>query len=49
MRAAKGEKENTRERSKLLVSQASEDKGAVGEARERERKSRAEAVGGINE
>ena len=48
MREADRDRENARYRSKSLVSKYDEDEGVVREAREKERNTRAEAVGGIN-
>ena len=48
LRAAERERENARDKSKLLVRQAGEDKAVVREVRERERNARAKAAGGIN-
>ena len=49
LRTAEKERENTRDRVKLLVKQTNKDEGVVIEARDRERNSKAEAVGGIGE
>ena len=48
LRAAKRERDDARNKVKLLVRQANEAKGVVREAGDRERNARAESIGGIN-